>query len=116
MTDFSDIYWTSMSDTAILTTIAAFVKHQRLAQNKTQAALAMEAGINRTTLSEFERGMPTNLLTLIQLLRALGQLQVLREFKIQQKISPLLLAERDQAMRKRAARTKNTGHKPQSDW
>ncbi len=105
-----------MSDNALVERMGLFIKHHRLEQNKTQDQLAKAAGINRTTLNAFERGMRSNVMTLIQLLRALDQLQVLQTFDIQPQISPIRLAEMEHAFRKRASKKKTTDEKPESDW
>jgi transcriptional regulator with XRE-family HTH domain len=81
--------YNQLSDTAILQRIGAFVKHQRMDQNKSQDKLATAAGISRSTLSLLERGEKVNLITLIQVLRVLDQLQWLASFEIKQTISPI---------------------------
>jgi transcriptional regulator with XRE-family HTH domain len=118
MNDISYTNWTAASDTAILERLGAFIKHNRLLQNKTQEQLAREAGIVRSTLSLFERGENISLLVFIQLLRALKLIPLLQQFQIRQQISPLQLAKMEQAKKKRV-RQANTGkmkHKPESDW
>jgi transcriptional regulator with XRE-family HTH domain len=116
MSDIANINWYASSDTALLKIIGEFVKHHRLAQNKTQLQLAKNAGINRSTLSAIENGQPSNTLTLIQVLRVLNQLLVLKEFKVEETISPMLLAEMQQKMRKRARKKTTPKDKPKSDW
>lgn len=106
----------SLSDTALIEYIGAFIKHHRLEQNKTQSQLAWEAGINRSTLAEFEKGMGGNLMTLVQLLRALNLLYVLKQFEVQMQLSPIQLAELEQNKRKRASKAKKSSTKPSSDW
>ena len=106
MTDNTNISMNSMSDNAIVETISNFIKHHRLEQNKTQSQLATEAGINRSTLVEFEKGKRANMITFIQLLRALNLLHVINQFEIQQQLSPIQLAELEQSKRKRATKTK----------
>jgi len=106
MTDNTNISMNSMSDNAIVETISNFIKHHRLEQNKTQSQLATEAGINRSTLVEFEKGNRANMITFIQLLRALNLLHVINQFEIQQQLSPIQLAELEQSKRKRATKTK----------
>ncbi len=105
-----------MSDDAIVETISAFIKHHRLEQNKTQSQLAAEAGINRSTLVEFEKGQRANIITFIQLLRALNLLHVLKQFEVQQQLSPIQLAELEQSKRKRASKTKTVSKKTKSNW
>ncbi len=107
---------TSLSDIALLKIIGKFIKHHRLDQNKSQHQLAEEAGINRSTLSEFEQGKRSNTLTLIRLLRSLNQLYILEQFQIEQAFSPLQLAKLEQKKRKRASKEKNTDQTPKYKW
>jgi transcriptional regulator with XRE-family HTH domain len=116
MIDQSNINWKAMSDTSILRVMGEFIKHHRLEQNKTQVQLAEEAGINRSTLSEVEKGKRSTLLTLIQLLRVLNQLHTLDIFQAQKQLSPMELAKMESRQRKRASRIKNNNKKNQSDW
>ncbi|MGY6558072.1 MAG: helix-turn-helix domain-containing protein [Nitritalea sp.] len=102
MTDKSFKNWASMSDKAIAEYIGAFVKHQRLEQNKTQDELASAAGISRSTLSLLERGETVMVSTLIQVLRVLDQLSVLSAFEVRETISPLALAKLQKEKRQRA--------------
>jgi len=102
MSDLSYNNWVSMSDTALVKSIAAFVKHHRLEQNKTQAEVAESAGISRSTLSLLERGETVTIVTLLQVLRVLDLLHIMDVFKIQEQISPLLLAKLEQKQRLRA--------------
>lgn len=118
MTEISYINIQAASDTALIRTLGAFVKHHRVQQNKSQAQLAKEAGIVRSTLSLFENGENTSLLVFIQLLRALKLLNMLQQFEIVHELSPLQLAELEQSKRTRAGRIKTEERKPEpkSDW
>jgi transcriptional regulator with XRE-family HTH domain len=116
MIDNSNINWKAMSDASILRVVGEFIKHHRLEQNKTQVQLAKEAGINRSTLSEVEKGNRSTLLTLIQLLRVLNQLHILNLFQVQKQLSPIELAKLESRKRKRASRIKSNKKKNQSDW
>ena len=104
-----------MSDAALSQQIGAFVKHQRMEQNRTQDMVASAAGISRSTLSLLERGETVTLATLIQVLRVLDQLHVMNAFEIQQRISPLALAKAEKAKRKRA-RNSNPNNTEESNW
>ncbi|MFY9309943.1 MAG: helix-turn-helix transcriptional regulator [Bacteroidia bacterium] len=115
MTEKVNIY--NLSDAAIVELLGTFIRHHRLEQNKTQSQLAWEAGINRSTLVEFEKGAGGNLLTFIQLLRALNLLNVLKQFEVQIQLSPIQMAELEQKQRKRASKASKKGNKPAStDW
>ena len=95
-----------MNHQALTVQIGSFIKHHRLAQNKTQDTLSHEAGISRSTLSLLERGETTSLATLIQVLRVLDQLQIMHNFEVVQEISPIALAKEERSKRKRARNIK----------
>ena len=107
--------WLSMNDRAIISSIGEYIKHQRLAQNKTQAQVAQDAGINRWTLSQIENGQAITMISFIPILRALNLLNVLDLFKIEPQISPIELAKLEQQKRQRA-RNKKSSNQSESDW
>ena len=107
--------WVAMSDSAILAAMGNYVKEKRLSINKTQAQIAEKAGINRWTLSQFENGQSITLLSLIQIVRALNLLSILDIFTIENRISPIALANIEKHKRQRA-RGKEDDQKPESDW
>jgi transcriptional regulator with XRE-family HTH domain len=87
-------------------------------KNKTQSELAEMAGINRSTLIEFEQSGRANLITFIQLLRALDQLDILKSFHVTKELSPIQLAELQHTEKKRASKSKNKDQNKnkKSDW
>lgn len=110
-------YWYAISDPAILKVLGNFIRQTRLQQNKTQQQVAAAAGINRSTMVQVEKGGGATLLSFIQILRALEQLQLFQSFEIRQQLSPLQLAKIDQKKRQRASNKKIAGiEKPKSDW
>ena len=116
MKDITNNNLSFMSDDTLIIKIGNFIKFQRLQSNKTQSQLAEEAGINRTTLSELELGRRCQLLTLIQVLRALNQLHLLKDFEVTQQISPIKLTELEMKSRKRASRSDKKSNNDKSDW
>ncbi|HOO99253.1 MAG TPA: helix-turn-helix transcriptional regulator [Bacteroidales bacterium] len=92
MTDIPYMEWNAMSDREVNKLLGNFIRQSRLRQNKTQSRLAEEAGVARSTLSLFEKGENASLLVFIQLLRVLGMLHMLEEFRIKEQLSPLQLA------------------------
>jgi transcriptional regulator with XRE-family HTH domain len=106
MTEIPNKNYMALSDKAIMEKIGSYIRHQRLDQNKTQSQLAFEAGLNRSTLVEFEQGNGGNLITLIQLIRGLKLLEVLNIFEIKSQFSPIQLAKLEQKRRKRASKNK----------
>ncbi len=110
-------YWYAISDPAILGVLGNFIRQTRLQQNKTQQQVAAAAGINRSTIVQVENGGGGTMLSFIQILRALEQLQLFQSFEIRQQLSPLQLAKIDQKKRQRASNKKAAGtEKPKSDW
>ena len=115
MTDHSFKNWDSMSDKALVKQIGAFITYHRIEQDKTQDALAADAGISRSTLSLLERGETVNLSTLIQVLRVLDQLKVMNAFVVQETLSPLELARLEKKKRKRVT-GKRSVTSTEADW
>lgn len=106
----------SISDMGFLALIGDFIKNSRLSQNKTQQQVADSAGINRSTLQQIERGKGGTVLLLLQVLRVLDQLQVLRLFQVEQKVSPLQLAKLEQQQRRRARNNNGSAGPSTIDW
>ena len=104
-----------MSDTALAAFIGQFIRSKRMEQNITQAQLAKDAGISRSTLVLLEKGETASLDTLLQVLRILNQLHVLSAFEITPVVSPLLLAKEEMKKRQRV-RTKPSSQPPKTDW
>jgi len=98
--------WLALSDKAITASIGTFIKQKRLQENKSQAQLAKEAGLNRWTLGQIEKGESITLSSLVQILRVLDQLHLLDIFTIEDRISPLEYAKMKEKKKMRA-RTKN---------
>jgi transcriptional regulator with XRE-family HTH domain len=115
MKEFSTIQLKRMTDDMIINAIGNFIRNERLERNLTQAKLAERAGLNRTTIRDLEFGRRCTLITLIQVLRSLNQLDVLKNFKVSKELSPLELARLDEKRRKRASGSINEND-PKSDW
>ncbi|MBC8424010.1 helix-turn-helix transcriptional regulator [bacterium] len=96
----------SMSDRALLEEIGSRARRRRLDKNISQQGLADISGLNRSTVSALERGAPSSLLTLIQVLRALGALDELDLLLRDTGPSPLQLAALKGRQRRRASRRK----------
>lgn len=112
----SDIKYNIESDTVLLNRISAFVKHQRIQQNKTQQETATAAGISRSTLSLLERGETVTVLTLLQVLRVLDQLQFLEKFEIKEEVSPLELLKKTKPPRQRVRKPNVNKDNTDSEW
>jgi transcriptional regulator with XRE-family HTH domain len=108
MMDITTTNMNANSDKAILEAIGGWLKETRLRQNKTQQELADAVGINRSTLIQMESGGGGGLLTFVQIMRALDQLHLFKNFEISDQISPLLLAKLQRKKRQRASSTHKT--------
>jgi transcriptional regulator with XRE-family HTH domain len=98
-----------MSDRAILREVGRRLRRRRLDKNWSQQTLADRAGVARMTVSLIERGSSGSLLTLIQILRALGELEALQAFLPDPGASPLELARLRGRARQRASRRRSGG-------
>src|SRR5690606_8594406 len=107
--------WAQMTDAAIVARIGEFIKHTRMKQRKTQAQLAAEAGLNRWTVSQMEKGESITLSSLIPLLRALDVLYVLDRFQVREEISPLAYAKLKKQQRQERVRTPSSKEGDQED-
>jgi transcriptional regulator with XRE-family HTH domain len=95
--------WYILTDNAIIEELCKSFKQMRLNKNISQEELAARSGINRITISRLESGKAINLLTMVQLFRALDQLELLHNLIIQPEISPLMVMEQQLKLRKKAS-------------
>ena len=112
MREYTPLELKGMTDNAILIAIGEYIRAVRLDRNWTQAELGERAGVHRTTVRDVEAGNRSGLPILIQLLRSLDQLHLLRHFKVSNELSPLELARLESKRRKRASRTSKGPRSP----
>jgi transcriptional regulator with XRE-family HTH domain len=98
--------WIAMADPEIVKEICQAVKQMRINKNISQQQIAEMSGLDRTTISRMETGRAVNILTLVQVLRALDKLDILNVFSTEQVISPIRLLKEEERKRKRAGKTK----------
>ncbi len=108
--------WYSLSDHTIIKELGRRIKQIRLKKNISQQTLSEKTGIHRVTISKIENGQQVSLLSFVQLLRGLDELERLDNIIPDETISPLQLAKLKGKKRKRAS--KNTGNtiKTGSKW
>jgi transcriptional regulator with XRE-family HTH domain len=100
--------WHAMTDTVVVKTLCASFKQMRLNQNLSQEELAERCGLSRITISRMESGQAINLLTMVQIMRALGKLDLLNYLNEDPEISPLQVLEERSKYRKKASPTKKS--------
>lgn len=91
-----------ITDESVLKEIGQRISHLRLARNLTQAEVAEEAGVTRPTLARIEKGLPTDFVSVVRLLRALNLMDRLDALVAPQSISPVDLANLKGKERRRA--------------
>lgn len=112
----NNLDWYSLSDPAILTQLGNMLKQMRLQQNLTQEQLAHKAGLSRSAISKMENGkVATQLITIVQVMRALQQLHLLDNWKVTAEISPLHMVRLSGKERLRASGTSKKTKK-ESEW
>jgi transcriptional regulator with XRE-family HTH domain len=93
-----------LTDDAVLEELGRRLAHTRLERNVSQAELAAEAGISKTTLERIERGDPVQINNFVRVLRALGQLDELDHVVPEPLPRPLERLSLEGKRRKRARR------------
>ncbi len=93
----------AMADPAIVREIGSSLRQIRLNKNLSQVQLAEMSGLNRITISRMEAGRAPTLLTLVQVLRALDRLDILKAFREEPQVSPLQLLKLKARERKKAS-------------
>ena len=76
----SYINWKKLNDAQVVSEIGKQLKLMRLNRNFSQSQIADLCGIDRVTISKMENGRPANLLSWVQLMRALNKLDVFDSF------------------------------------
>ena len=87
--NLSFMNWKRASDKAILMELGNRIRQKRIQKRFKQSDLASRAGINVYTLQKMEHGQSFNVSTLIQVLRALNELEQLDQFLPPVEISPI---------------------------
>lgn len=108
--------WYSMSDRAIIKELGKRIKQMRLKKNISQAYLAEKTGIHRVTVSKIENSGQASLLSIVQLLRGLDELNLLDNMMPYESLSPLQLAGLKGKKRKRASKRTGNTNKFESEW
>lgn len=116
------IDWKLLTDDKVLDKLGSELRRMRLERNLTQATVAERAGVDRTTVVKLEAGSAVSVLILVQVLRALGRLDVLDNFHEEPRLTPMMAFEQEakyyRKQRKRASPKKNriVPPKPKSTW
>ena len=106
-----------LSDRALLKVIGQKVKQLRLGARMSQKKLAESCGLSEFSISQIENGKNTSLLSLLMVLRALKELEMLNRFFEEEPMSPIAYAEVMRKSRKpQRIRKSKTQSKMESEW
>ena len=89
----NNINWKVLKDEKVLEQLGKELRRMRLERNLSQAKVAERAGLDRTTVVKLEAGRAATLLTVVQVLRAMGKLEVLDAFHEVPQPTPYMLVE-----------------------
>ena len=103
---------------AIMRQIGSKFKELRIEKNMKQAELADASGVSVFTISSVENGKATSLLTIVQLLRALGHLDYFDSFFQEETISPIAYAKllKNNKKKVRVKSSSTEVNKNDSEW
>jgi transcriptional regulator with XRE-family HTH domain len=105
----------NLSDEAVLQEIGLRITQYRLNQDKTQVALAQEAGVSNRTLTRVEHGHSVQSSSLIRILRALQLVENLGTLIPESAVSPVQQLKM-QGKRRQRASSKSTKSKKEAPW
>lgn len=111
-----DLY--ALTNDAIMRQIGTKLKELRIGKNMKQTELSDASGVSVFTISSVENGKATSLLTIVQLLRALGHLDYLDVFFQEDTISPIAYAKllKNSKKKKRVKSSSTEINKGDSEW
>lgn len=115
--EIARITWYNMSDTSIGLEIGSALRNLRLQKNFSQEELSEKAGISRSAISEMENGKAaTSMITIIQVLRALQQLDLLDAWKNISSPAINKQAKNRGRLRSRKVTTSKINAKEENEW
>jgi len=100
--NLNDVY--CASNTELMKVIGNKIKTIRLNINMTRDELQEVSGVHKKTISDLEAGKNVTMLTLIAVLRGIGELNLLEQLLRDEYVSPVALAKLHGNVPKRASR------------
>lgn len=104
-----------LSDDLVLKEMGHRIAQYRLNQDKTQAALAQEAGVSNRTMTRIEHGHSVQASSIIRILRALKLVENLDALIPEPSVSPVQQLKMQGKPRQRAS-SKSAKSKKQEPW
>lgn len=107
-----NIDFSGVSSNAIATTLCQRLEEIRLSMNISQAALAKEAGVSRSTMTRIADGQSISLDSFVRVVKALGLGQHLATLLPDPGVRPVERVQREGSQRRRASARR----KPTKPW
>lgn len=108
-------FGSDLSDEAVLQELGHRIAQYRLNQDKTQAALAQEAGVSIRTMARIEHGDSVQASSIIRILRALQLVENLDTLIPEPAVSPVQQLKMQGKQRQRAS-SKSAKSKKEEPW
>jgi len=105
-----------LTDQAILDEIGQRLAQRRIGSHLTQAELARQAGVGRSTVERMEAGRSTQISSFIRVLRVLNLLEQFFNLFPKPGLHPMDLIKIEPKVRQRASSKREPAQKPASDW
>ena len=105
-----------LTDDALLGELGAGLERARLERNLTQAQVAEQAGVSKSTLERLEKGASSQLINLIRILRALDLLEGLNQLLPETQFSPIEQVKLRGKARRRASSPKTVRADKTAPW
>ena len=105
-----------LSDQAVLNAMGERLAQQRIDSGLTQAELARQAGVGRSTVERMEAGHSTQMSSFIRVLRVLNLLEPFSRLFPKPVLSPIQLVEGRRKVRRRVSSKRGPAEESAGDW
>lgn len=105
-----------LTDQAILDEIGQRLARRRIDSDLTQAELARQAGVGRSTVERMEAGHSTQISSFIRVLRVLNLLEQFFNLFPKPGLHPMDLVKMQPKVRQRASSKRKPDQKSEGDW
>ena len=105
-----------MTDEAILEQLGERLAKRQIRLDLTQADLARQAGVGRSTVERMEAGHSTQMVSFVRVLRVLELLSPFMDAVPEPGLSPMQLIRNRHKVRQRASRKRDSPDEIAADW
>ena len=105
-----------LTDQAVLDDIGERLAQRRIESDLTQAELARQAGVGRSTVERMEAGHSTQMSSFIRVMRVLNLLEQFFDRFPKPGLSPLPLVKSQRKLRQRASSKRRPAQEPDREW